>query len=267
MAEKIKVLQIVPNRGWAIDKLMSLVKGCSEIEIKRHFMDDSSLIRESQVDVIEWGLWCNLPREKLLRPSILTVFHIQKGDEQKVRRAIKMANPTIVIATCKAVKRGLKKIGIKSKIIPLVSPLQEFRVGYIGRDIPEKRFDIIEETCKRANVKCCGLLRKDPPTTTTLELSEQELMEWYRSLNVFVIATDIDGEALTRIEALSVGTPVISTKIGRGFYKKGITWFDGSAKDLVKKINKFKPEIPITPEEYSEKYIEAYREAIKQFKL
>lgn len=254
----LRVLQIVPNKGWAIDKLMSLVKG--EIEIKRHYIDvDGERINTSGIDVFDYGLWCNMPNGKIADPSVLTVYHIQKGDEEKVRDKIKKSKPTIIIASCNAVKKGLKKLGFKSKIIPLVVPPQDFRVGYIGRNIPEKRFEIIDEACIRAGVKCCGLRRDNVAT----ELSEKELMAWYRSLNVFVVATDINGEALTRIEALSVGTPVISTRIGTGIYKKGITWFDGSVDDLVKKINKMKPEVPITVEQYSQKYIEAYKDAFK----
>ena len=54
-----------------------------------------------------------------------------------------------------------------------------------------------------------------------------------------------------------------SSDLGTGIYKKGITWFDGTVNDLVKKINKMKPEVPITVEQYSQKYIEAYKDAMK----
>jgi glycosyltransferase involved in cell wall biosynthesis len=254
----LKILQVIPNKGWAIDKLMLLISG----DIRRHYLDaDGTTISIKDVDVIDWGLWCSLPKFRIERPSVLTVYHLTKEAEKDAQERIKIAQPTIVIASCKAVKKTLKRLGIKSRIIALPTIQQPFRVGYIGRDVPEKRFEIIDEACRETNVVCCGLRRKGPE----FELLEQELMAWYRSLNVFVVATNIDGEALTRIEALSVGTPVISTKIGKGIYKKGITWFDGSVKDLVKKINKMKPEIPQTPESYSREYIKAYNEAFESF--
>jgi hypothetical protein len=129
----LKVLQVIPNHGWAIDKLMKLVnpKG---YDIVRHYMDDTSLINADGFDIIDWGLWCNIPPEPLRRPSILTMHHIERGHEQKVKEAIELSMPTIIVASSKAVQKDLKKIGFDSELIPLAVPPQKLRVGYIGAE-------------------------------------------------------------------------------------------------------------------------------------
>jgi len=254
----MKVLQVIPNRGWAIDKLMTLVKGDGAV-IRRHYMDESTLIDMSHIDVIDFGLWCNIPFEKLLLPAVLTMHHIEKGHEKKVQEAIMVTQPTIVVSSSRAVQKDLKKIGIESEFVPLAVPPQEFRVGYIGNDIPVKRFDIIEESCKRANVRCWGMKRVNPVAI----IPDKELNEWYRLLNVLVVAALEEPSSMPGLEAQAVGTPVISTKIGMKPHKA--IWFDGTVDDLVKKINKLKPKPLITIEEYSKKYIELYKKAYIKF--
>jgi glycosyltransferase involved in cell wall biosynthesis len=254
----LKVLQVIPNRGWAIDKLMTLI-GSDDVAIKRHYIKESQMIQMEDADVIDFGLWCNVPPEKSLKPFVLTMHHIEKGHEEKVKVAIDASQPTIIISSSRAVQKDLKKIGIDSEFIPLAVPQQEFRVGYIGMDIPVKRFDIIEEACKKANVKCWGLKRNIPVT----QLTDKELNEWYRLINVLVVAATEEPSSMPGLEAQAAGTKVISTKIGMKPHKA--IWFDGSVDDLVKKINKLKPKPLITPAEYSRKYIEAYKRAYDLF--
>jgi glycosyltransferase involved in cell wall biosynthesis len=254
----LKVLQIIPNKGWAIDKLMTLIKS-DEVAIKRHYMDESQVIDGSTCDVMDWGLWCNIPPEPLANPSVLTMHHIERGHEDRVKEAIELSMPTIIVASSKAVQKDLKKLGFKSTLIPLAVPPQKLRVGYIGADLPVKRFDIIDEACKEADVELCGLRRKNPVP----EIPEEQMPNWYRLIDVLVVAALEEPSSMPGLEAQAVGTKVISTKIGMKPHKA--IWFDGSVNDLAKKLNKLKPKPLITPEEYSKKYAEIYKKAYKKF--
>jgi glycosyltransferase involved in cell wall biosynthesis len=254
----LKVLQVIPNTGWAIDKLMTLVNP-SEFEIHRQYMDRNTTIVVPDYDILDFGLWCNVPNELMGKPLILTMHHIERGHEQKVKDAIETFKPTIIVASSKAVQKDLKKIGFKSVLIPLAVPAQKLRVGYIGADIPVKRFDIIDEACKIADVECCGLRRKNPVP----EIPEEQMKNWYRLIDVLVVAALEEPSSMPGLEAQAVGTKVISTKIGMKPHKA--IWFDGSVEDLVKKINKLKPKPLITPEEYSRRYSETYKKAYEKF--
>ena len=256
----MKVLQVVPNKGWAIHKVMRLIQPSPDVEIRYHFiLDQGTKIDVTNIDVVDFGLWCNLPAYKTYYPSILTVHHIEHGNETEKIRRICLANPTIIVTTNPTTQKELKHFGIKAEIIPITVPPQEFRVGYIGYDIPVKRFDVIDEACKLAGVRCCGIRRERPEAI----LSDEQINEWLRTLNVFVVAATEEPSSLPALEALAVGTPVISTKIGMQPHSYGITWFDGSVDDLTEKINQMKPKQLISPREYSDRYIEAYKRAIK----
>lgn len=254
------VVQVIPNKGWALDKIMSLVKEGDGIEIRRHYMDTmGNYVDFNGADIVEYGLWGNLPFEKVQLPSLVTIHHIEKKDAEDAKKRLAIAKPKKIIAVNPITKKALKKIGFKSEVIPISTYPREFRVGYLGRDIPSKRFDVIDEACRRLkdyNVVCVGKRRNE---VSDSDMTEDELNKWYRSLNVFVSADlEIPG-SMCNLEAVANGTPVLCTKNTYYPHKDNATHFNGSVEDLVKKIKKMIPKPLITAEEYSNKYREIYK--------
>jgi glycosyltransferase involved in cell wall biosynthesis len=86
---------------------------------------------------------------------------------------------------------------------------------------------------------------------------------WYRLIDVLVVAATEEPSSMPGLEAQAVGTKVISTKIGMKPHKA--IWFDGSVDDLVKKLNKLKPKPLVTPEEYTKRYADIYKKAYRRF--
>lgn len=256
----MRVLQVIPNKNWALDKIMGLVKEGDGIEIKRHYMEeDGHTLNLSGVDIVEYGMWGNLPFEGKLVPTLITVHHIEPGHEEEAKARLKANNPDKIIVVNPITKKALKKIGFKSQVIPIATKKREFRVGYLGNNIPSKRFDMIDEACeelKHLGVVCWGQRRKGPEVPMTNE----EIDEWYRSINVLVIADMKIVGSGTAVEAVACGTPVIAYKYTYHPHKDNVTWFDGSKEDLKKKIVAMMPKPLLIPEEYSNKYRKVYRE-------
>ena len=110
-------------------------------------------------------------------------------------------------------------------------------IGSVGANSTRKRFDVLIETFRRIHIKSPGarLIVKtdrqksiggyDLPgmlTTTRLsdavdvvvgEMSEQEMANLYRSMDVYLHTAEWEGFCLPVLEAMSCGIPVVTTPI------------------------------------------------------
>jgi glycosyltransferase involved in cell wall biosynthesis len=112
---------------------------------------------------------------------------------------------------------------------------EEFTIGYFGNNYPGKRFDVIEAAAGLAGVPLAGY--KFSPDRSVYVIDPLQV---YESMSVYVHASFQDTNSMPCMEALKCGRPIIST------HNHGLErvmdneyngyWFDGSAEDLVKKI-------------------------------
>jgi hypothetical protein len=117
---------------------------------------------------------------------------------------------------------------------------RDFTVGYIGCDSSAKRFAVIEEACHRANIPCVGIDR-DTRNEEEDFLDQEKVNRMFLDSHVYVSAGWTDGGPLPPQEALLLGRPVISTRVGMmpELIKPGENgeFFDGTVDDLVSKLN------------------------------
>ncbi len=178
-----------------------------------------------------------------------------------------------VFAPGTAAKKYLCKIGVRSPIEILQTgvKLQNFLkikksnppiILHVGRLSSEKNIDLIlrvfAKIKEKANAKL--VITSDGPARQELEklahdlgisdyvnfsgyISENEKENFYRKSEIFIMASAIDTQGLTALEAMSFGLPVIAAKSG-GLIdfisngKNGLFFSPGSEKDLAEKILK-----------------------------
>jgi len=109
--------------------------------------------------------------------------------------------------------------GVDTKLfMPLV-----FRVGWVGNDSSSAAYaelkgtNLIKKACDLLNSDLKGVARvefvRDPSRYPKI-FSQEDVAKFYRSLDVFVLASKSEGSSNVVLEALSIGIPVVTTKIG-----------------------------------------------------
>lgn len=98
----------------------------------------------------------------------------------------------------------------------------DFVVAYVGKPVPEKGLNIIQEACNRAGVKLITNTRN-----FTNALGPDEMREFYNKADVYVVASTIDGTPNPLLEVAACGKPIIANHIGNTpeFIKHGENGF------------------------------------------
>ncbi len=96
-------------------------------------------------------------------------------------------------------------------------------VGWVGNDTSSEEYkiykgtDLIEKACKELNNDLQGLFDivfvKDPSCYPVI-YPQEEVAEFYKSLDVFVLASEAEGSSNVVLEALAMGLPVVTTMVG-----------------------------------------------------
>jgi len=97
------------------------------------------------------------------------------------------------------------------------------RIGWVGNDTSSKEYrlykgtDLIEQACKELDAELQGLFEvvfvKDPSCYPII-YPQEDVVEFYKSLDVFVLASGAEGSSNVILEALAMGLPVVTTKVG-----------------------------------------------------
>jgi glycosyltransferase involved in cell wall biosynthesis len=103
-------------------------------------------------------------------------------------------------------------------------------VGFAGKPDAYKGYPLVVEACKRLGLE----LR-----TATGNVAPEDMPSWYRSIDVLVCASEAEGTGLPVLEALAMGVPVISSRVGEAWLSNvnGPHWyFRNSANEIVEAI-------------------------------
>jgi len=97
------------------------------------------------------------------------------------------------------------------------------RVGWVGNDSSSKEYeiykgtDLIGQACEKLNTDLQGLFNivfvKDPSQYPAI-FPQEKVVEFYKTLDVFVLASEAEGSSNVVLEALAMGIPVVTTKVG-----------------------------------------------------
>lgn len=115
------------------------------------------------------------------------------------------------------------RLGIRDDLIPMPKKDQTFRVGYLGQLDKRKRVDLLVTSFMKSKIEgelvlggkgideqSLRELAKDDPRIKFLGfVPDNELVDVYNSLDVFVFSTAIEGYGLPPVEAMACKIPVI----------------------------------------------------------
>lgn len=136
--------------------------------------------------------------------------------------------------------RLIPQIFDHSKFTPQPPPPGPFKVGVFGSTCPTKRFHIVEEACRLADVEYVPTIFPADATDYTLDPAT----DVYAKVHAIAHASFLDPSSVVCQEAMLCGRPVLTTRNcgmrelledGEGGY-----FYDGSPTDLAAKIRTLK---------------------------
>lgn len=208
-----------------------------------------------EYDIVHFGYFANIARfiQDIEVPFTAGVHHIPPHRLDAYTAQIRAWSPRMIVCPEPFPRRQLAQMGIlnttqipyafdHSKFRVLSFP-KEFTIGYLGCDYESKRFHIIEQAAKQAEVPFVGLGRK---TLNEEEgyLDDSQIQAFYKAISCYVVAGFNEGGPLPPQEALLSGRPVITTEVGMMPqiivpYKNGL-FYNGSVAELVPQIHEIK---------------------------
>lgn len=119
---------------------------------------------------------------------------------------------------------------------PLPTPPDPFTVGVFGDDYPSKRFHVVREACKLAEVDFFDASQNRFGRIFLLDPA----LDVYAHIHAFAHASFLDTNCLPGMEALACGRPLLTTRshgIERSL-QDGVNglFYNGSSEDLARKI-------------------------------
>lgn len=165
-----------------------------------------------------WNLEEMKQYPNLAIPTVATIHHIPVPGEGHYNTMLRKFRPDIIHVIDAFTLRQLGRWEFynvvhipqtfdHSKWQPLPFP-ETFTVGCMGDEKSLKRFDVIEAAARLANVPFIKM-------TSSPWKSEQERMDFFRSISCYVVASFEDGGPLPAQEALLCGRPVVTTHVGQ----------------------------------------------------
>lgn len=201
-------------------------------------------------DIIHFNYFANmLPQLSNVTDITCSVHHMHPQHVPKYMQHINQCGPARIHTADPFCMRQLQQHYYADvTVIPYtfdwkgfdITPLPpKFKVGFLGCDYNTKRFDSIVEACKVAQVEYASIARKTLNEEKDF-VPQQDILDFYRSISCFVVASYNDGGPLPPQEALLMGRPVATTHVGMMplVIKEGIngTFHNGSVEDMARAI-------------------------------
>jgi glycosyltransferase involved in cell wall biosynthesis len=167
-------------------------------------------------------------------PSVLTIHHLLAPPQDNAQYdALRSFAPEAIHVVDRFTQHGLGRAGFTNVVhIPQafrhekwehLPPPEEFAIGYMGDAGSDKRFEVVEGIAKKLGIPCHSLL-------SAPWKSDAAVMDFYRKISVYVVASFCDGGPLPAQEAYLCGRPVVSTRVGM-MEDVACEFFDGSVED------------------------------------
>ena len=131
--------------------------------------------------------------------------------------------PSSLMERFKIIANGVKIH--KFDYAQIESRFQNFTIGFVGRNSPEKRPELFFEIVKKLKVKAKVIgdhfesYKKEFPAITYFENCNDEALIRQQFLNIsaLIVSSSSEGFPLVIMEAMELGIPVISTDVGSIF--------------------------------------------------
>jgi len=183
---------------------------------------------------------------KKASPIELALFtHIEEWDSDLIDIWEKSAKRMdVCITMSKLYQKRLKKLGIKSKTIPMGVELDEFplkkiKIGVVGsvKGNRRKGEDILKEVIGLEGIEW-RLTGGSGWPVPSRRLKDDQIPSFIRDLDYLLIPSHFEGGPIPAIEALASGTPVISAEVGWMPELPHIKFRNGDAQSLRKVLEK-----------------------------
>ncbi len=162
---------------------------------------------------IGWGMFAYFTRRALACRRVIAISSQTASDISAMRMNTRLALPSIDVV----------RLGIRPDLEPQQKPDDIFRVGYIGQLDPRKRVDLLINAFRQTDIngECViagtgrqeaelrALAGDDPRIKFLGFIPDDELVQFYNSLDLFVFPTAIEGYGLPPVEAMACGVPVV----------------------------------------------------------
>lgn len=210
-------------------------------------------------DLVHFNYWRNMPplEERLVEglevPVTISVHHIHPQHMLEAAEFIRAGEPVGIHTADPHCMRQLQQHSHHHvTTIPytfdwapykVVEMPEEFTAGYLGCDYNTKRFEAIRAGCQLAGVKCVGIGRETLNEEENF-LPHQEIIDLYKRMSCYVVASYNDGGPLPPQEAMLCGRPVATTHVGMMplVVKEGVTgvFHDGTPKGIAGALQRIK---------------------------
>lgn len=255
----MKVALIAGYKDGAIDQVMRpLAKELTALGFQADLITYYDMVDKDQwadtlnsYDLVHWGFFMYaLPFQGLITTKQTgNVWHIGVGQTEKYQEILHNLDLDRIVVDdgdCMTLQQlgqlGLTKVTPipilfdYGRFQPLPEPEGPFTVGIFCNDYNYKRYDIILKACEQAGVECHAMILPENRKMYSLD----PIKDVYAHIHVLAHATFVDTNSLPAREALLCGRPVIATRSGGlervlDHGRNGL-FFDGSVKDLVRKI-------------------------------
>ncbi len=230
-----------------------------EIELQPDF--DTSFC---EYDLVHFGYFMNIDKfkDEIEVPYTCNVHHMHPKHAPTYVAALRVWDPAHIICPEPFVVRQLGSEGVTNvSLIPYAfehTPYEasalpeEMTVGFLGCDSDAKRFDVIREACKQADVPFIDMDRNTRNEEEGYK-EDKEILEFYSNISHYVVASFTDGGPLPPQEALLCGRSVITTQVGMlpqlaaRWPELPIDFYDGSVRGLVAELEVQKNMQPLEP--------------------
>lgn len=230
----MRVLILADVPGWIVDRCTDrMIAGMPAVQFEKgHYCclhTDEILELARDVDLIHYQNW-DIERHwpRILdagRPVLMGVRSFRFPSY--VREVAKRVNVHVVAP-------GLLKDFPQAEYVPdgiddrFFAPL---RVGYAGKDCKYKGVDLIEAACRLTGAVFAP----------AFDLPFEAMPDYYRSIDVLVCASQAEGFGTPVMEALAMGTPVISVRTGAAWDYRPlpVVWVDRTAAAIAAGLGEF----------------------------
>lgn len=178
-----------------------------------------------------------------------TIHHITNGYEHNYNMMLQASTPELIFALDDFGVRQLGRMGytnvrrvrqavLKDKWQPLPTPAV-FTIGWLGGDTAFKRVEVVEAAAKVLGIPCIS-------HNSSPWWPDEDIVDFYKSISCYVVASFEDGGPLPAQEALLCGRPVVTTRVGNMpdviVHEVNGLFYDGSVDELVKALDRVRTE-------------------------
>ena len=206
----MRILILTDGAGWIVDRITNrIIDSMPEIEFTllpyTGITTDLFIEVASKADLVHYNNWdiqYHWPACRAIKtPFLYTIRSFRYPDY--VLDVVAWATRTLVINP-HILKEYRNVTFIPDGIDDMFKPDHEFTVGYAGKPDDYKGYNIIKQACDELGCKF----------KPALDLPPEWMPDYYKSIDLYVCASEAEGHSTPVMECLAMNIPVVTTCVG-----------------------------------------------------